>query len=145
MPTVNDVMRIKGQSLVTVNISSSVMDAVRVMNDHHIGAVLVMDEDDLAGIFTERDVMRRVVAADLNPLLTPVRSVMTANVICCGVFTDLDDVAQTMQHRRVRHIPIRDADDTVVGVISIGDVNAYNVAQKQATIENMTDYICGRS
>lgn len=146
MPTVNDVLRTKGHSLVGVDVSATVIDAVRAMNDHHIGAVLITDAlGAVVGIFTERDVLRRIVAAGLDPLLTPVRKVMTPNVISCDLFTDLDDIARTMQSRRIRHLPIRDADERVVGVISIGDINAFNVSQKQATIESMTNYICGRA
>ena len=104
-----------------------------------------MDDDQLVGIFTERDVLTRLVGTGMDPRKVPVQDVMTRDVLCCGVFTDLDEVAQIMQSRRIRHLPVKDVEDTVIGMISIGDVNACNVQLKQATIENMTDYICGRS
>jgi CBS domain-containing protein len=145
MPTVNDILRTKGQSLVTVGVDATALEAVHVMNDHRVGAVLVMDRDQIAGIFTERDVLRRVVAGDLSPRDLPVRDVMTQEVLCSDIFTDLDEVAHIMQSQRIRHLPVRDVSGRIVGMISIGDVNAFHVTQKQATIESMTNYICGRS
>lgn len=145
MPTVNDILRIKGQRVVTIDVDATALQAVRVMNDQRVGAVLVMDGDQIAGIFTERDVLRRVVAGEICPNDLPVRGVMTQEVLCCDIFTDLDEVAHTMQTRRIRHLPVRDVSNRIVGMVSIGDVNAFNVSQKQATIDNMTDYICGRS
>ncbi len=145
MPTVNDVLRLKCKSVISVPATASVLDAVKTMNDHHIGAVLVMDQEELAGIFTERDILRRVVASERHPRDLKIREVMTTGVVCCGPFTDLDDIAVAMRSRRIRHVPVKDASDAIIGVISIGDINAFNVRHKQETIDSMTDYICGRS
>jgi len=114
------------------------------MNKYRVGALLVMSEDKLLGIFTERDVLTRVVASGRKAHELKVAEVMTQEVLCCKLNTELDEVAEIMQLRRIRHLPVRDNAERVVGLISIGDVNAYHVMQKQRTIENMTDYICGR-
>lgn len=145
MPTVSDILRIKGQALHTIEASHSVLQAVQVMNDKRIGAVLVQRESKTVGIFTERDVLTRVVARQLDPAALRVEEVMTREMIFCGPFTELGEVAGIMRSQRIRHLPVRDVQDQVVGMISIGDVNAYYVTDKQATIDNLSDYICGRS
>lgn len=144
MPTVNDVVRLSERELVAVPCSATVMEAVQVMNAHRIGAVLVMDGARMAGIFTERDVLTRVVAAGKNPRELAVRDVMTSEVLCCRLLTDIDEIAALMQSQRIRHLPIVDANEVPTGMISIGDINAFNVQHKQATIENLSDYIYGR-
>jgi CBS domain-containing protein len=145
MPTVNDILRQKHGELITIDPYATVLEAVQKMNRNRVGAALVTDDDsNLVGIFTERDVLARVVANELNPREALVHEVMTEDVLYCGTETDLDDVAEVMKIRRIRHLPVRDEHDRLVGMISIGDINAYNVAAKQATIDNMTDYIWGR-
>ena len=144
MPTVNDVLRLKDRRVIYVEISDSVLLAVKTMNENRVGAVVILDIGELAGIFTERDVLTKIVAAELSPEDTPVSAVMTTPVICCNLATDIDDVAQIMLKRHIRHLPVRGAEDHIVGMISIHDINAFNVGQKQATIENMADYILGR-
>jgi CBS domain-containing protein len=88
--------------------------------------------------------MQRVVAAGRDPRAVRVRDVMTSEVLCCRLLTDIDEVAALMQSQRIRHLPIIDANDDPTGMISIGDINAFNVQHKQATIENLADYIYGR-
>ena len=145
MPTVNDVLRIKGQRVFSITPAATVLDAVKEMNSNRIGALLVMDKGVLVGIFTERDILTRVVATERNSVDLKVAEVMTSDVYCCGLQADLDNISEIMRSKRIRHIPVLDADSKVVSIISIGDVNAFNISQKQATIENLSDYICGRS
>jgi CBS domain-containing protein len=144
MPTVSDVMRQNQREPVAIRSSATVMDAVKVMNANRVGAVLVMDGSRVAGIFTERDVLTRVVATERSPRDLSVADVMTKAVLCCRLDTDLDEVAVLMQSQRIRHLPILDADDVPIGMISIGDINAFHVRHKQATIENLSSYIHGR-
>ena len=145
MPTVNDVLRLKGQALYTVPADASVLAAVQLMNDRRIGALLVTENGQYVGIFTERDVLTRIVARQVEPDLTRVGEVMTRDLLCTDLFADLDEVGKIMQTRRLRHLPVKDVEDQVVGMISIGDLNAFHVQDKQQTIENLSDYICGRS
>jgi CBS domain-containing protein len=145
MPTVSDIIRVKGRDVFMIDSEATVLETVQMMNEHRVGAALVTSGGEVLGIFTERDVLSRVVGQQRDPAGTRVRQVMTANLIYCDAMTDLDEIAQIMQARRIRHLPVRGEDERLMGMISIGDVNAYHVMQKQATIENLTDYICGRS
>ena len=144
MPTVSDVVRQNERKPVTIAGSATVMQAVHVMNTNRVGAVLVMDGPRVAGIFTERDVLTRIVALERSPRQVKINDAMTRDVLCCRLNTALDEVAGLMQSRRIRHVPILDDSGLPVGMISIGDINAFRVQHKQATIENLSSYIHGR-
>lgn len=116
-----------------------------LMNDHGIGSVLVIDDDQLVGIFTERDVLRRVVAESRPPDSTPVSAVMTGDVICCQPETPLGDVAEVMRARRIRHVPVIGTDGRVAGLVSIGDINAHRFAVCETTLHQVEDYIFRRA
>src|SRR5688572_11640561 len=106
MPAVQDILRNKGPVVHTISPTASVLDAVNKMNQHKIGALVVMDGDRAVGMFTERDVLRRVVGAPTRPESMKVGDVMTTEVICCGPEDELDSVSAIMKARRVRHIPV---------------------------------------
>lgn len=144
MPTVAQVLQDKGGKVHSIAPGATVAEAVNKMNEHKIGALVVMDGKNVVGMFTERDVLQRVVGADRSPAATFVAEVMTGDVVCCGARADLDDVAATMQTRRIRHIPVCDDDGGVVGLISIGDVNAYHASNQEAQIHFLNEYIYGR-
>jgi CBS domain-containing protein len=114
------------------------------MNQHKIGALVVMEDEHLSGIFTERDVLRRVVG-NLSPLAQiKVADVMTQEVMCCKPTTEIDEAGRIMRDCRVRHLPVCDEDGHLVGLLSIGDINAYHVRDQEATIRLMNEYIHGR-
>ncbi len=141
---VADLLRGKRRPGVVVTASTaSVRAATVLMNHHGIGAVAVVEGRRLVGIFTERDVLRRVVAASLPPDDTAVGDVMTADVVCCGPDARVADVAEAMRDRRIRHVPVVDGDD-VVGLISIGDINAARFASCEVALTQMHDYVYGR-
>lgn len=144
MPTVRDVLAQKGKSLFTIDGQASVLDATREMNRHKIGALVVMEEGRPAGIFTERDVLTRVVAEELPPAAVLVGTVMTREMICCDPADDLDEVSAIMKSRRVRHVPVCGADGQLHGIISIGDVNAQYASNAEQHIHFLNDYIYGR-
>src|SRR5947209_5780033 len=124
MPTVSDVLASKGMSRVhSIAPTATVLEAVEKMNQLKIACLLVMDEGQIMGIFTERDVLQRVVGQMLRPTDTPISDVMTRDVVCIEPDTDVDDVSTLMKERRIRHLPVCDR-GRVVGMISIGDVNA---------------------
>jgi CBS domain-containing protein len=131
--------------LVAVDPGQSVRAATMLMNQHGIGSVLVIEDGSLVGIFTERDVLRRVVAESRPPDRTTVGEVMTSDVICCQPETPLDDVADTMRLRRIRHVPVVEADGHVVGMVSIGDVNAHRFAVCETTLHQVEEYIFRRA
>jgi len=145
METVLDLLRDSPRALVTAVLSETVFDATRRMNEEHVGSVLVMDGGRLVGIFTERDVLRRVVGARLGPERTPVADVMTREVVCCPPEASIDEVAELMRTRRIRHVPIVDAEGFVVGLVSIGDVNACRFSRCEMTLHQVEDYVWRRA
>jgi CBS domain-containing protein len=145
MPTVADIISRKGSTVHTTSPAATVLDATNKMNQHKLGALVVMNEGQVVGMFTERDVLRRVIGERRDPENTRVAEVMTGDVICCSPETDMDEVSQIMQQRRIRHVPVCDAMGDLRGLISIGDVNAYHVMNQEATIEYLNEYIYGRA
>jgi CBS domain-containing protein len=144
MATAHDVLVAKGSPLHTVDSGATVLQATQVMNEHKIGAVVVTENGRVSGIFTERDVLTRVIADQRNPAEMRVGEVMTRDVICCEPDTDLDEVSAIMKAKRIRHLPICGPGGSVMGVVSIGDVNAHYASNQAQTIHFLSDYIYGR-
>jgi CBS domain-containing protein len=144
MATALDVLAAKDCPLHTVDANMSVLQATQLMNKHKIGAVVVTDEGRVAGMFTERDVLTRVVAEQRSPASIKVGEVMTREVICCDPDTDLDEVSAIMKNRRIRHLPVCAADGKVLGLVSIGDVNAHYASNQAQTIHFLSEYVYGR-
>lgn len=125
----------------TASPSDSVLDAAKLMNDLHIGAVPVVDGDNrVVGMFTERDVMTRVVAAERSPRDVVVGDVMSAPVIACGPDTTLDELRHVMLTQRIRHIPVVE-DGRLRGIVSIGDLNVAQVEVMTETISYLEQYM----
>jgi CBS domain-containing protein len=152
MAQVMDILARKGSSVHTVAPEVTVLEATRLMNDRKVGALVVTlgdpeapaESDRVLGIFTERDVLTRVVAQQLDPALTRVDQVMTAEVAYCRRETDVDEVAAIMRQRRIRHLPVCDGKGGLLGLVSIGDVNAWHAQGQEVTISYLHDYILGR-
>lgn len=140
MSTVRDLLVRKGFAVVSVPPTATVLDAAHVMNDKGIGGVVVMEGTTLIGIFTERDIMRRVVAANRDPAQTLVSDVMTTE--CLTVLPDVQIAAcrAMMSIRRIRHLPVVH-DGSLVGMITSGDVLAFEVTQAEAQIEQLEKYV----
>lgn len=143
MATVSDILAGKGLHLITVSPAATVFAAAVLMNENKTGSVMVMDDGRLVGILTERDILRRVVADQRDANVTPVNEVMTSDVICCRPHTELEEAKSVMKHRRIRHLPVLSDDDTVLAMISIGDLNAYQVDYQERTIYQLQEYIHG--
>lgn len=145
MITVQDVLNRKGNDVVTVSPEETVLEAARRMNDRRIGAVVVFEpEHGVMGIFTERDVLRRVVAERKAAESTPIREVMSSPVTCCKSNTSLEECQSVMTKRRLRHLPVVEG-NRLIGMISSGDVLAQEVEVQQSTIEYLHDYLHGRT
>ena len=144
MPTVRDILTRKGSQVFTIGPQATVLDAACIMNEHKIGCLLVTHNDEIVGILTERDLLERVVAECRAPDRMPVSEAMTAEVLYCRPHTDLDEVRAIMKDHRVRHLPVADLQGTLHGMISIGDLNAWEVRSHEATITVLTEYIHGR-
>jgi CBS domain-containing protein len=145
MDTIEDLLAAKPRRVIGTSAAASVRQATWLMNDHAIGSLLVIAGDRLEGIFTERDVLRRVVAEGRSPDATSVGEVMTRDVICCSPGDAVVEVADVMRSRRVRHVPVVDAGNRVVGLVSIGDVNAHRFAACATELVQVRDYILGRT
>jgi CBS domain-containing protein len=140
MPAVRDILARKGSLIVGLSPEASVLEATRVMSERGIGAVLVLDEGRLVGIFTERDVLRRVVAEGRDPATTRLALVMTRDVLTCAPATPLEECRTLMTNRRIRHLPVR-GPDGLCGVISSGDVLAFQVAEQQSEIQELNRFV----
>ena len=142
MPTVHSIISRKGTQVHTISADESVLAAADRMNERGIGGLVVVDGDRMVGIVTERDILRRVVAAEKSPALTPVRMVMTSQVACCRPETTLIECRSVMTEHRIRHLPVVD-ERGLCGIVTIGDLMAQEVGEHQATIEFLNGYIFG--
>lgn len=139
---IRDILRTKGHNVVTVAPSQTVLAAMRILVQHNIGSVVVVDGDEIAGILTERDVLR-LGANDPQKLTTSrVGDVMTKDLVIGVPDDDLEYVMGVMSRNRIRHLPVLE-DERLVGILSIGDV--VNASRKKAETENryLKDYIQG--
>lgn len=146
METALDLLRMKGERpLFATSPATTVLEATKMMNDERIGALLVMQDGRLVGMFTERDVLQRVVGELRSPAFTPVCDVMTEHVVCCTPGTSVEEVSDLMRSRRIRHVPVVDGDGGVVGLVSIGDVNACRFTSCEVALHQVEDYIYRRA
>jgi CBS domain-containing protein len=145
MDVVKDILAKKGSRVVSISPGETVLRAAQVMNEHKIGALVVLEGDQIVGMFTERDVLRRVVGEQRPPGATRVGEVMTAEVACCRPQTPIDDARAAMKNRRIRHLPVVDVEGRLWGLISIGDLNAFEAANQERTIFWMHEYLYGRA
>lgn len=140
MHTVRTLLDRKGHAVVSVGPQATVLEAAHIMADNGLGAVLVVEGAETLGIFTERDVLRRIVALGVDPASTLVAAVMTTELVTCLPDTTLDECGAIMTSRRIRHLPVVDAQG-VHGLISSGDVLAHRAAEQEATIKYLNDYM----
>jgi CBS domain-containing protein len=145
MAAVNEILKQKGQQVLSIGTRFSALEAAVLMNRHKIGSLLVMEDETVVGILTERDLIDRVLVGRRDPAKTTVEEVMSAEVPCCQPHTDIDEARAVMKNRRVRHLPVVGEDGRLHGLISIGDLNAYNAYSQEQTIHVMTEYIQGRT
>lgn len=144
MPSVSNILARKGSNVFTIDPQATVLDSARLMNRHKIGCLLVLEKNAIVGILTERDVLERVVAQCRLPDEMRVEEAMTTDVLYCRPHTDLEEVRSMMRDHRLRHVPVVDLQGELHGMISIGDLNAWEVHEQEATITVLTEYIHGR-
>lgn len=144
MATIATVLAEKGsRAVISVPPSATVRQAVQVMCDARVGAVLVADGGVPCGILSERDLMVRVILADRDPTATLVRDVMTPEVACIGLHASVEEAMAVMTERRCRHLPVVE-NEQLVGLVSIGDLVRHESQGKEFTIRMLTDYIGGK-
>ena len=141
MKTIAQVLQGKTAPIATMEADRSVLDALRLLAEHGIGAVLVTDAGRLAGIFSERDYARRVVLEGKSSSSTPLREVMTSKLIHVTPANTVDDAMHLMTDKRIRHLPVLDEAGALVGVVSIGDMVKETIAYQQFLIRQLESYI----
>lgn len=142
MSTVQSVLSKKGGQVVTIGATDTALVAATLMNERGIGGLVVLEGGRVAGMFTERDILRRIVAMRRDPATTPVREVMTSPVAYCRRETTLDECRAVMTEKRIRHLPVVD-ETGVCGIVTIGDLMAHEVNDQEATIQYLNEYIFG--
>lgn len=135
-------IRPAGGVLYTVSPDSRASEAIQCMCDVNVGCVLVIEEGKLVGIFSERDVMRRIANLGLAPDSVVVRDVMTTNIITVPPSITVEDALVQCTDRRIRHLPVADG-GKLLGLLSIGDLVRIVVKDKDRTIADLIDYIHG--
>ena len=142
MTTAQDILRYKGKTVHAVRPDDTVLAALGVMAEHDIGAVLVVEGDDLLGILSERDYARKVALMGRASRDSPVRAIMTANVVCVPPSRTVEECMGLMTERRCRHLPVVES-GRVVGLVSIGDLVKAMIDEQEATINQLKNYIAG--
>jgi CBS domain-containing protein len=145
MATLKDILAGKDSKVISVDPRATVMEAAVLMNLHRIGFLVVIDGERPVGVFSERDILRRVVVARLDPGKTLVNEVMSTEMLVCNLTTSVEEARSVMKNRRIRHLPVVDGQDRLVGLVSIGDLNAYNSNTQEQTLHVLQEYIYGRS
>jgi CBS domain-containing protein len=135
-----DILGRKGPDVVTIAADDAVLTAARLMNQSGIGGVVVVEDEDVVGIFTERDILRRVVAERRDPGTTLIRDVMTSPVITCRPEAKVEECTAIITEKRVRHIPVVD-DGGLCGIVTSGDILALQVKEQADTIEYLNSYV----
>lgn len=132
----------KGRQVYSVTPTTTVSEAVAEMNRHRVGSIIVLDAGRLVGIFTERDVLRRVVGAGVDPQRALVADVMTAGVITISPEATLEQTMMIFTEKRCRHLPVVE-DGRMIGTISIGDITRWMADLHRAEAEHLKNYIAG--
>ena len=140
MRTVRKLLEAKSPSTQTIAPDAPVLDALRLMAEHGIGAVLVMEGPRLVGVLSERDYARKVVLQGRSSADTPVRDIMSVDVVIAALLDSSDTCMQLMTDRRIRHLPVMDG-GVVVGIVSIGDLVKAVIEDQQAELDSLQRYI----
>lgn len=138
--TVNQILRKKGTEVYSVISSITVFEALRVMGEKNIGAILVIDDGELKGILSERDYARKIVLKDKSSKKTLVSEIMESEVVTVNFSDNLDHCMELMSGRRIRHLPVIE-NGTIIGLVSIGDVVKAIIEVQKETIKHLDSYI----
>ncbi len=139
----NQILAKKGDEIFQVASDTSVTEAVRKMNGHSIGCLMVIDDGRTVGIFTERDVLTRVIEHGRDPAATPVGEVMTKNPVSIDQHATLEEAMAVMRSRRFRHLAVTGEGGRLCGMLSINDLIGWLVEDREHEIEQLTNYISG--
>lgn len=140
--TVNQILAVKGKNVWVVSPDDTVFHALQLLAEKNIGALVVMEDNNVVGILSERDYARKVILKGKSSMNTPVREIMTEKVLFVGPNQTVADCMALMTDKHIRHLPILE-NDRVVGVISIGDVVKAIISDQEFTIAQLENYISG--
>ncbi len=140
MHNIRDILHNKGTVVWSASPDETVLEAIRRMAEHHVGAMLVLEDDQLVGFLSERDYLRKVVLQGLRSHSTPVRTVMSSPVITISPDATVQQGLSIMTEKSVRHLPVTDASG-VIGVVSIRDLVKAVIEDQEALIEQLESYI----
>ncbi len=132
----------KGRHIISIKPEDSVLDAIRLMAEKGIGSLVVMEDQELLGIMSERDYARKVIIKGRSSESTAVSEIMTANVITTSSSETVNDCMSVMTEKKIRHLPVVE-DNAVIGMISIGDLVEAIISDQQEEIEQLEHYISG--
>jgi CBS domain-containing protein len=143
MITVKQILDEKGSSVWTISPEAKVLDALKLMAEKGIGALIVMEGGEVVGIISERDYARKIILKGRHSQDTPVRDIMSTHIYGVHFDTTAEECMALMTDKHIRHLPVC-MDEKLVGVISIGDVVKAIIGQQKGTIENLENYIMGK-
>jgi CBS domain-containing protein len=142
MGKVRNILQSKNNSTISVSPDSTVFEALELMVEKNIGALLVMDQEEFVGIFTERDYARKVILKGKASKETPISEIMTEDPVTVTMDNTIEDCMRLMTNKFIRHLPVMD-NGKLVGIISIGDVVKFIIEEQRFIIENLEHYITG--
>lgn len=143
MRNADDILREKGSEVFTTEPDAKVYEALKKMAEKDVGALLVYEGDRMVGLISERDYARKVILKNKFSKDTPVAEIMSADVVTVEPGTDLETCMQLVTEHRVRHLPVVE-DDSVVGIVSIGDIVKGIIGHKEHLIKQLKNYIKGK-
>ena len=140
MKTLKQLLQAKPLGVLSIAPQATVFDALKLMAEKNVGALLVMDGGSLTGIMTERDYARKVILKSKSSLDTPVREIMTDKVLCVQAEQSVEQCMGLMTDQRIRHLPVMEG-DRLIGVLSIGDLVKETISEQELTIKQLESYI----
>ena len=142
MSSLRQILSDKGRNVITATPSMSVFEAIRTMAQRNVGALIVVEKDELVGLFSERDYLRKIALKFRSSRKTVLSEVMSGPVLCANIDDDLDHCMRLMTKHHYRHLPVLDNDE-LCGIISIGDLVKFLLHEKEIELDQLSNYIAG--
>lgn len=142
MSTIREILDRKGKTVLTIKSTASVLEAIGIMSQANVGALVIQDGDDPCGIFTERDYLRKIALKGRSSSNTPLRDVMSAPLITVATSDSPEAAMEIMTTCRCRHLIVTERDQ-MIGIVSLGDLVKHMLQEKEAEVEQLAHYIAG--
>ncbi len=142
MSTIHEILGRKGGTVLTIHSGASVLEAIGIMSQANVGALVIQDGQEPCGIFTERDYLRKIALKGRSSSNTPLRDVMSSPLITVSPQESLDNAMEIMTECRCRHLVVLDQ-ESMVGIVSLGDLVKHMLQEKEAEVEQLSQYIAG--